>query len=156
MEILEHYPKWERKEIVFMIEIFMTKDEDFSQINTYDEGSWIALTDPTATELLEVSERFEIDVDHLRAALDEEERSRIEIEDTYTLIVVDIPSVEESDGKDKYITIPMAIIITDTNIITVCLEDTTVLKSFKDGRVKEFYTFKKTRFILQMLYNKEN
>jgi magnesium transporter len=135
-----------------MIEIFMTKDEDFSQINTYEEGSWIALTDPTATELLEVSERFEIDVDHLRAALDEEERSRIEIEDTYTLIVVDIPSVEDSDGKDKYITIPMAIIITDTNIITVCLEDTTVLKSFKDGRVKEFYTFKKTRFILQMLY----
>ena len=135
-----------------MIEIFMTKEDVLSRVEKYEEGSWIALTDPTATELLEVAERFEIDVDHLRAALDEEERSRIEIEDTYTLIVVDIPSVEEADGRDKYITIPMAIIITDLNIITVCLEDTSVLKSFKDGRVKEFYTFKKTRFILQMLY----
>ena len=135
-----------------MIEIFITKDESLLKIDKYEDGSWIALTDPTATELLEVAQKYDIDVDHLRAPLDEEERSRIEIEDTYTLIVVDIPSVEESDGRDKYITIPMAIIITETNIITVCLEDTTVLKSFKDGRVKEFYTFKKTRFILQMLY----
>ena len=135
-----------------MIEIFMTTEEGLSQIQDLQEGSWIALTDPSATELLKISEKFDIDIDHLRAPLDEEERSRIEIEDKYTLIVVDIPSVEETDGRDKYITIPMAILITESNIITVCLEDTTVLKSFKDGRVKEFYTFKKTRVILQILY----
>lgn len=135
-----------------MIEIFTTIDDTLSQIEEYTDGSWIALTDPSATELLEVSERFNIDIDHLRAPLDEEERSRIEAEDDYTLILVDIPSVEEGQGRDRYITIPMAIIVTELNIITVCLEETPVLKSFKDGRVKDFYTYKKTRFILQILY----
>ena len=46
-----------------MIEIFMTTEESFSQIDKYIDGSWIALTDPSATELLEVAERFNIDID---------------------------------------------------------------------------------------------
>lgn len=135
-----------------MIEIFTTIDDTLSKIEDYRDGSWIALTDPSATELLEVSEKFNIDIDDLRAPLDEEERSRIETGDNYTLILVDIPSVEEVQGKDRYVTIPMSIIVTELNIITVCLEETAVLKSFMDGRVKDFYTYKKTRFILQILY----
>ena len=135
-----------------MIEIFITNDEGIHKVPDYQSGCWIAMTDPTATELLEISEKFEIDIDHLRAPLDEEERSRIESEDKYTLILVDIPSVEEKNDKDRYVTIPMAIILTEENIITICLEETAVLKSFMDGRVKEFFTYKKTRFILQILY----
>ena len=115
-------------------------------------GCWIALTDPTATEILEIADRFQIDPDDLRAPLDEEERSRIETEDKYTLILVDIPMIEERNGKDWYETIPMGIITTDEAIITVCLEDTAVLSAFMDGRVRDFYTYMKTRFILQILY----
>ena len=37
-------------------------------------------------------------------------------------------------------------------LITVCLEETPVLTSFMDGRVRDFHTFMKTRFILQILY----
>ncbi|MBQ8043497.1 MAG: magnesium transporter CorA family protein, partial [Clostridia bacterium] len=91
-----------------MIEIYTTIDDTLSKIDKYEDGSWIALTDPIATELLEVSEKFGIDIDDLRAPLDEEERSRIEAEDDYTLILVDIPSVEDTQGSDRYITIPMA------------------------------------------------
>lgn len=32
-------------------------------------------------------------------------------------------------------------------IFTVCLEDTSVLGKFMDGRVRNFYTYMKTRFI---------
>ncbi len=45
------------------------------------EGCWLALTDPTATEIFEIARRYHIEVDDLRAPLDEEERSRIEVED---------------------------------------------------------------------------
>ena len=38
-----------------MIEIFTTIDDTLSKIEDYRDGSWIALTDPSATELLEVS-----------------------------------------------------------------------------------------------------
>lgn len=135
-----------------MIKIFRTVDTNVYQINEAQEGSWIALIDPTATELVEIAEKYDIDVDHLRAPLDEEERSRIEVEDNYTLILVDIPIIEERNEKDWYGTIPMGIVVTDDLIITVCLEDTPVLSAFMDGRVRNFYTYKKTRFILQILY----
>ena len=113
---------------------------------------WIALTNPTASEIIDIADTYQIDPDHLRAPLDEEERSRIEVEDEYTLILVDIPSIEERNGKDWFVTIPLAIITTKDVLITVCLEETPVLTSFMDGRVRDFHTFMKTRFILQILY----
>ena len=100
----------------------------------------------------ESSHAYQIDPDHLKAPLDEEERSRIEVEDDYTLVLVDIPSIEERSGKDWFVTIPLAIITTNEVLITVCLEETPVLTSFMDGRVRDFHTFMKTRFILQILY----
>lgn len=135
-----------------MIKIFRTIDNGIHQVNEIQEGCWVALTDPTATEILDISNKYNIDVDHLRASLDEEERSRIEVEDSYTLVLVDIPVIEERNDKDWYVTIPLGIIITEELIFTVCLEDTPVLGAFMDGRVRNFYTYKKTRFILQILY----
>lgn len=135
-----------------MIEIFKTFDDGLRQLKDYEEGCWIALTNPTPTELLEVSEQFEVDIDHLRAPLDEEERSRLEIEDDYSLVLVDIPSVEEKNNRERYVTMPLGIILAKTVLITVCLEETPILKSFMEGRVRGFYTSKKTRFILQILY----
>lgn len=135
-----------------MIKIFKTMEHGIAQLDAPEEGCWIALTDPTATELFEVSQRYDIEVDDLRAPLDEEERSRIEIEDNYTLILVDIPVIEERNDKDWYGTIPMGIVVGKKVIITVCLEDTPILSTFMDGRVRNFYTYMKTRFILQILY----
>lgn len=135
-----------------MVRIFKTMDGAIHQIQEAQEGCWIALTNPTATEIFEISEQFGIEVDDLRASLDEEERSRIEVEDNYTLILVDIPTIEERNEKDWYGTIPLGIIITDKMIFTICLEDTQVLTRFMEGRVRNFFTYMKTRFILQILY----
>ena len=63
-----------------------------------------------------------------------------------------IPSIEERSGKDWYVTIPFGIITAPEVIITVCLEETPILAAFMDGRVKDFHTYMKTRFILQILY----
>jgi len=135
-----------------MIRIFKTEDGMIHQKDESENGCWIALTNPTATEILEVAEKYDIDPDHLKAPLDEEERSRIETEDNYSLILVDIPVIEERSEKDWYVTIPMGIIMANDVIVTVCLEDTPVLTAFMDGRVRDFYTYMKTRFVLQVLY----
>lgn len=135
-----------------MIRIFKTEDGAMHEKEEMQPGCWIALTNPTASEIIDIADAYQIDPDHLRAPLDEEERSRIEVEDDYTLILVDIPSIEERNGKDWFVTIPLAIITTKDVLITVCLEETPVLTSFMDGRVRDFHTFMKTRFILQILY----
>lgn len=135
-----------------MIRIFKTEDGSMHEKEEMQPGCWIALTNPTASEIMEVADAYNIEAGHLKAPLDEEERSRIEVEDEYTLVLVDIPSIEERSGKDWFVTIPMAIIMTNEVLITVCLEETPVLTSFMDGRVRDFHTFMKTRFILQILY----
>lgn len=135
-----------------MIRIFKTEDGAMHEKEEMQPGCWIALTNPTASEIIDIADTYHIDEDHLKAPLDEEERSRIEVEDEYTLVLVDIPSIEERSGKDWFVTIPLAMITTDEVMITVCLEETPVLTSFMDGRVRDFHTFMKTRFILQILY----
>lgn len=127
-------------------------DHQMNEISEVIEGSWISLIHPTAAELVQVSRDYKIDLDHLKAPLDEEERSRIEVEDDYTLIIVDIPVTEERKEKEYFLTIPCGIILTNEVIITVCLMETPVLTDFRDGRVRNFWTFKRTRFILQILY----
>jgi len=113
-----------------VVRIYKTIDGAIHQIQEPEEGCWIALTNPTATEIFEFSEKFDIEVDDLRSPLDEEERSRIEVEDNYTLILVDVPMIEERNDKDWYGTIPLGIIVTGSMIFTICLEDTPVLTRF--------------------------
>ena len=135
-----------------MVNYYRTMDHQMNEISEAIEGSWISLIHPTAAELVQVSRDYKIDLDHLKAPLDEEERSRIEVEDDYTLIIVDIPVTEERKEKEYFLTIPCGIILTNEVIITVCLMETPVLTDFRDGRVRNFWTFKRTRFILQILY----
>ena len=135
-----------------LIRVFRTIEGAIHEIEEPQDGAWIAMTNPSATELFQIAEKYGIELDDLRAPLDEEERSRIEVEENYTLILVDIPMIEERNDKDWYGTIPLGIVVADDVLITVCLEDTPVLTRFMGGRVRNFYTYMKTRFILQILY----
>ena len=135
-----------------MLTFYRTDDKKIHEENGIAPGVWINMINPTVTEAEEIARELEIDVQDLLAALDEEESSRVELEDGYTLILVDIPSVEIRHEKKAYTTIPLGIILTQDEIITVCTEETSVLQAFINGRVKEFSTKKKLRFVYQILY----
>ena len=124
-----------------MVRIYKTIDGAIHQIQEPEEGCWIALTNPTATEIFEFSEKFDIEVDDLRSPLDEEERSRIEVEDNYTLILVDVPMIEERNDKDWYGTIPLGIIVTGSMIFTICLEDTGSYQIYGGKSPELFYLY---------------
>lgn len=136
-----------------MLRVFKSMEDRLQTIEKIEEDSWICLTDPSLEEILEVAKVCNIDADDLRASLDEEEASRIEITDEYTLILVDVPSKEIRNGNNAYTTIPLAIILMDKMILTVCLEDTLVLRPFINGKIRDFQTYKKTRFVYQILYS---
>ncbi len=132
-----------------MLQVFFTEENVLTETNMISDGCWIALTKPTHEELQKVADVTGIDREDLRAPLDDEERSRIEVEDGYTIILVDIPAIEE---KDRYVTIPLGIYMAKHIIVTVCLEETQILTAFMNKRIKDFYTFKRTRFVFQILY----
>ena len=83
-----------------------------------------------------------VEVDDLMAAIDLEEKTRIELPENYTLIVVDIPSEEYRNGVRAYVTIPLGIIITKEAIVTICSEESFVLRNFEKNRMNDFSTRK--------------
>lgn len=135
-----------------MMRVFSTMNGHVEQISKARKGSWVCLSEPTDVELATISQNTGIDLADLRAPLDDEERSRVDVDDDYTMIIVDIPTVEERDGRDFYETIPLSIIVTNDLIITVCMQDTILLHPFMEGTIRGFNTFMKSRFILQILY----
>ena len=124
-----------------MLRIFSSINGQVEQIEKPENGSWLCLSEPTDVELATVDRRKPgIDLADLRAPLDDEERSRVDVEDDYTMIIVDIPTVEERGGRDWYETIPLSIIVTENLIITVCMQDTPVLHPFMEGTIRGFNT----------------
>jgi magnesium transporter len=135
-----------------MVKYYRTDDRLIHEKDRIDNGVWIHMVDPSAEESQLVADALNVDVADIRAALDEEESARIELEDGYTLILVDVPATEIRHDKSNYTTIPLGIILTDDVIVTVCTEDLPVLQTFITNRVKEFSTKKKLRFVYQILY----
>ena len=135
-----------------MIKYYLTAPDGTHQIDAPAPGCWISLVAPTEEELRSVSEYRALDMDILKAALDLDERSRIDADEGYTMVLVNIPTVEERTDIDLYTTIPLSVIIAGDCIITVCSEDSPIIRSFEQGKVKDFHTYMKSRFILQVLY----
>ncbi|WP_032123622.1 magnesium transporter CorA family protein [Clostridium amazonitimonense] len=137
-----------------MISIYKTTNEKYTPLKQIDElepGCWINIIDPSEEELLLISKKTKVPLDFLKAPLDDEETSRIDIDENNILVIVDIPFTEMDDNSLTYDTYPLAIIHSEKEIITVCLKNSKVLTDFVDNKIKSFFTFKKSRFILQIL-----
>ncbi|MEG0824515.1 MAG: magnesium transporter CorA family protein [Oscillospiraceae bacterium] len=133
-----------------MLTIHKTIDGKMTKLDTVEDGCWVNLTYPSEDELNTVTATLGVDGAFLRAALDEEESSRIDTEDGQTLIIIDVPSVEKNDAV-VYSTLPMGIIVTDKHIITVSLKESSVIRDFQDGLIKNAKTQQRTSFILYIL-----
>jgi len=135
-----------------MIRYYKTIDNKLEKLNSFENGCWINLVEPNQSEINEIVTLLNIDAESIKAALDEEERSRIDVEDNHTLILIDIPVDESDNDSSHYSTIPIGIILANDAIVTVCTVQTKILNDFIVGHIKNFYTYKKTRFILQILH----
>lgn len=137
-----------------MISIYKTIDQSrtLEALDTIQHGCWINIVAPSEEELQIVSSESEVPMEFLKSALDEEETSRIDIEDNNLLVIVDIPFTEMEDNSLTYDSYPLAIIHTESTIITICLKNSKILTDFINNKIKSFYTFKRSRFILQILY----
>src|SRR6476646_60622 len=116
-----------------MIQYFKNFEHQTIAIDKPETGTWVNVLPPLKQEeFSELSETLEIPLDFLKDSLDIDERSRYEIEDNVKLIVIKTPtennSFNESDAY--YITIPICIILTHNQIVTV--------NSFENPAIKRF------------------
>lgn len=116
-----------------MIQYFKSIDHKTVEIDKPEAGSWVNVLPPLKQEeFFELSKNLDIPIDFLTDSLDIDERTRFEVENNVRLIVIKTPtennSFNESDAY--YITIPICIILTDNQIVTV--------NSFENPAIKKF------------------
>jgi len=134
-----------------MINYYTSDGIEMRHLDTCQPGCWVNVICPDETEISSLISNFNLEPDFIRAALDEEESSRIEVEDGNTLIIIDIPYADTREEGVVYSTMPIGIVVTKTNVITVSLRDNIVITEFTQGVVKGVNTSLKTRFVLMLL-----
>lgn len=116
-----------------MIQYFKVVEHQTFAIDKPEIGSWVNVLPPLKQEeFTELSETLEIPIDFLKDSLDIDERSRYEIDDNVKLIVIKTPAENNSFNESDafYITIPICIILTHNQIVTV--------NSFENEAIKKF------------------
>ena len=134
-----------------MLSYYKTENGRMLQLPASEPGCWINCVAPDDREINSLIADFGIEADFFRAAMDEEESSHIDHEDENTLIVIDIPVVEKEGRSITYTTMPLGIIITEKNVITVSIKDNPVVGEFAQGAVRGVQTNLKTRFMLSIM-----
>lgn len=140
-----------------MVRYFFTPvgEKNAHEIEAAVKNCWINMVNPSDLEIENISKITGVPAQMLKAALDEEERAHIEIEDQFRLILVDIPVMQESEDAESYFynTLPLGIIMAPEYFITVCLKKTSIINDFIRGNIKSFDINKPTRFLYQILYH---
>jgi len=116
-----------------MIQYFKIIEHQTIAIDKPEIGSWVNVLPPLKQEeFTELSETLDIPIDFLKDSLDIDERSRYEIDDNVKLIVIKTPTENNSFNESDafYITIPICIILTHNQIVTV--------NSFENEAIKKF------------------
>ncbi len=116
-----------------MIQYFKNIDHQTVSIERPENGAWVNILPPfKQEEFTELSDQLDIPVDFLTDSLDIDERARYEEDDNVKLIVLKTPTENNSfnDSDAYYITIPICIILTHHQIVTV--------NSFENPAMKKF------------------
>lgn len=137
-----------------MVEFYKTVEGRVTEMEGFTEGCWVNMVRPSSDEIDAIARAAHVEEEFIRAALDPEESSRVETEEDRLLMIIDIPMVEKNsveDGGQMFSTLPMGIVVGQSSVITVCLEDSVILRSIAEGAVKGVHTALRTRFVFQIL-----
>ena len=136
-----------------MINFYKTIAGRVLPVPAVEDGCLVSAICATEQDVRYLLDILGLEQDFERAALDEEESSRVESEDDQTLVIVDVPVAERQDEEKTvvYSTIPMAIITNNRFITTVCLRENAVVNEISQGLFKNIQTHLRTQFLLNIL-----
>ncbi len=109
-----------------MIRLYRTEGGELKVVESgnIEDALWIDAVAPTPDEVDSLHTRFKLDLQDVADCLDPNERSRIEIEESYDLLVLRSLLSEEHNGEveiQRVQTMPIGIFVTKDRVITVRL-----------------------------------
>ncbi len=116
-----------------MIQLFKNIEGVTTTVDNPENGTWVNILPPfRQEEFTDIADKLDVPIEFLQDSLDIDERPRFEVADNVKMIVIKTPTENNSfnDSDAYYITIPICIILTHHQIITV--------NSFENGAIKKF------------------
>jgi magnesium transporter len=133
-----------------MIQYYKSIGSRVAEIQTVEKDCWINVTNPSTQEIEYLSQKLLVPADFLIDPLDVDENARTEQHKNCMLIVLRVPLELSWDGELPYTTLPIGIILKRDLIVTVCSKPTEVIQSFVETRVRNFFTSKRERMVMQL------
>ena len=131
-----------------MISILKSKknSSDLEKCSKIEKNTWINLVKPSEKEIKKVAVALKIETNIISQVLVEKELPRVKRLDNATLIVVDVPFMKDTSIKNKYVTYPLGIIVSNTCITTVSLVEHAFLNNMED-----INTFEINKLLIEIL-----
>ncbi|MBP5320415.1 MAG: magnesium transporter CorA family protein [Kiritimatiellae bacterium] len=114
---------------------------------------WINLADPSTEEIDRVHHLTGIPREFITDPLDKDERPRLEIDEGITQLIVHVPYHEPHENVIPFHTIPLGIVLTQTNVVTICNRQTPVTSTFLDQIRRVCSPEDQFRFVFQILWH---
>jgi magnesium transporter len=133
-----------------MVKFYKSEKDNIVQLEEFESRCWVEMVNPTDDEVENIVALSGIPEELIKAALDEEESARVEVDDGATMYIVDSPMIVDKEDGDQYTTIPVAIIYNPKCIVTVSLNNDPILTGFHSNRTK-VSTNKPVGFVLNFM-----
>lgn len=136
-----------------MVKYYLKSEGRLRELEEAQPGCWVNISPPFShEELEEVAQHFDIPLDFLTDSLDLDERSRYEREEDVRFILLNSPILNENEDENDaiYITVPIGIILTLDNVITISAFENPIIQLFLDNKVKNFDPSDEKNFVLQI------
>ncbi len=132
-----------------MLTILKTNGTGMGPSDDIRQGQWINLVDPSQEEL-EAVEGLGILPEFLRYPLDQEESSRVEMEEDQVLIIIKVPERQDDGEFVRFETIPLGIIFAANRVITVSFKEIPVVDGLSNGKGSAALLTDPARFIFTL------
>ena len=115
-----------------------------------NQNTWIDVRSVTHDDITILESEYQIDQEHILDILDQDELSRIETTDTYTLIIVRLP-MYKPETDITYQAVPVGIVLFPKKIITICWSDCDPLKDIAANRIRDLVLKDSPAFVMRLL-----
>ncbi|MDR1273802.1 MAG: magnesium transporter CorA family protein [Odoribacteraceae bacterium] len=107
---------------------FLKSNVGFTPLERWEPGCWINVTGPGEEDVRYLTREMKVPDSFLQDIEDVDERSRLEVEDEWTLMILRIPY--KVDDSIPFITVPLGFILKEDVVITVCHYRTEMIPDF--------------------------
>jgi magnesium transporter len=139
-----------------VIKIHRSTESGLEDVDRVTKECWIEVTDPSEEEAQRLAREVGVPLDFLAHALDKHQTPLVERSNGAVLILVRIARFQGADAAIPYVTVPMSLILTGENLLTVCRHDHGLLDHLPHEHQVDLSTAHLTRLALHLLWSVAN